>query len=130
MSEVLKLVVKEPVVRPGEPFSFVLLLDPHDDRVAEARQLTVSLEWRAVQKFVNNLIPKADRVREKKTEATWSPELPLRMEYNVTLTLPERAPVTYDGKIIAIDWYLVALLDVPRKQNGYLELPVRVVPRG
>lgn len=130
MSDVLRLVVKEPVARPGEPFSCVLLLAPQDERVALARKLTVSLEWRASKKYLGNFNrPQVGEV-ERKAEVTWSPELPLRMEYDVTLTLPERAPVTYDGKVVLLAWYLVALLDVPRKQNGYLELPVRVVPRG
>ncbi len=130
MSEVLRLVLKDAVARPGEPFTCVVLLDPHDERVALAQKLTVSFEWRATEKFIGNVLRKRDRTRERKVESSWSPELPLRMEYHATLTLPDRAPVTYDGKLVTIEWFLVALLDVPRNQNGYVELPVRVVPRG
>ena len=130
MSTIIRVVLDEPVVRPGQPVSFVVLLDPQDERVRLAQKLTVSLQWRAMKKYLGNFNRPQIGEAQRKAEATWSPELPLRMEYNVTLTLPERAPLTYDGKVIAIEWYLVALLDVPRKQNGYLELPVRAVPRG
>ncbi len=130
MTNVLRLVVERPEARPGEPFSCVLLLAPQDERVALARKLTVSLEWRASMKVTSSGGKKERSERQRAAAASWSPELPLRMEYNITLMLPDAAPFTYEGQVVAIEWFLVALLDVPRKQNGYVELPVRVVPRG
>jgi len=44
VSEVVKLVLKENVARPGEKFSCVVLLAPNDERVSTAAGLTVRLE--------------------------------------------------------------------------------------
>lgn len=129
MSEALKLVLAQTEARPGEPFQCVLLLDPNDERVALARELTVRLEWRASQRDSDSFGRVFWKQREQKVEATWSPQLPLRMEYHVTLTLPDRAPLSYDGKVIVIEWALTALLDVPKRQNASLTVPLRVVPR-
>lgn len=121
MGEPLKLMLKDEAVRPGEPFTCVVLLDPNHELVAQARGVSVRCEWRA---------SRTSRITsEKKTEARWAPELPLRMEYHATLTLPERAPISYAGQVVFIEWFLIAELDVPMKTDPTVTVPLRVVPR-
>jgi hypothetical protein len=52
------------------------------------------------------------------------------MEYTVALDLPARAPVTYRGPIVLIDWLVIAELDVPSKKDPAVTQSLRVLPRG
>lgn len=121
MSDVLKLVLKDSVARPGEKFSCVVLLAPNDERVSTAAGLMVRLEWRASYGGLRG---------ESQTVAKWSPDLPLRMEYIVPFELPADAPITYAGKLVRIDWAVIAELDVPWKKDPAVIESLQVLPRG
>ncbi len=121
MSEVVTLVLKDAIARPGEKFSCVVLLAPNDERVSTAAGLTVRLEWRASYGGLR---------LESQTVAKWSPDLPLRMEYIVPLALPDDAPITWAGKLVRIDWAVIAELDVPWKKDPAVTESLHVLPRG
>jgi hypothetical protein len=124
VSDVVRLVMKETIARPGETFSCVVLLDPNDERVSRAKSLDIVVQWRAWRSGV------ASMILEHRTVAKWSAELPLRMEYTAKLTLPEDAPVTFRGSLVSIDWVVFAALDVPFKLDPSATLALRVLPRG
>lgn len=46
------------------------------------------------------------------------------------LTVPDDGPISYNGVLMQVEWWIDARIDVKRRRDTVFEYPVLIVPRG
>ncbi len=88
-----------------------------------ARELRVELRWRTEGR--------GDRNEEKVAAQTvLSGDLPAMQSAAMpfTLDVPDAGPITYEGHLIRIRWFVRGVVDVPWGKDIFDEVPVTVLP--
>ena len=114
---------QEAVFRTGQPVTGRVLVHVHKD--CRCRALTVGLHWKTKGEGIPTGNSAGGAAQAVIGQGRWRAGQVL--EFPFSLTVPP-GPVSYDGRVVGVEWELRARADIPMAPDPTYSIPVVVLP--